>query len=390
LLGWSLTLRRRGHDVWLLGNQAIRAFAEREKFPFVDCDTPLLGGKPLESRSQSRLKVLRHFRLAGVDLLRRVYDAIAQSHLPGQTVMAAQGWLFGARVAQERLGIPLATVHLQPVSFRSIYEPGLLPGALGRGCRGLIQHLITRLVDRWFGHELNRFRDELGLAPVRGILSRWWRSPQLVLGMFPAWFAAPQPDWPAQTVLTGFPRFDEMEPPPNLDEVNAFLDAGKPPLVISSPTLFTTGADYLSLSAEIAQRVGRRAVLLSMKAETPAAALPAGVRYFGFVPLNRILPRAAAFIHHGGMGSIGQALAAGVPQLTVPRFLDQPNNSRHLQRLGVSVLLPPRDYRPDRVAERLGPLLESTDVRARCAEYVELCRQEATFDTASAALERLL
>ena len=34
-------------------------------------------------------------------------------------------------------------------------------------------------------------------------MGTWWNSPQLVLALFPEWFAPPQADWPAQTRKTG-------------------------------------------------------------------------------------------------------------------------------------------------------------------------------------------
>ena len=54
---------------------------------------------------------------------------------------------------------------------------------------------------------LNRVRAGLGLSPVRRVF-RWWLSPDLVIGLFPGWYAAPQPDWPPQLRLAGFGRFD--------------------------------------------------------------------------------------------------------------------------------------------------------------------------------------
>jgi rhamnosyltransferase subunit B len=44
--------------------------------------------------------------------------------------------------------------------------------------------------------------------------------------MFPEWYAPPQPDWPPQTVLTGFPLFDERGLGPIPAEVSDFLAEG--------------------------------------------------------------------------------------------------------------------------------------------------------------------
>ena len=58
----------------------------------------------------------------------RVYAAIEKLYEPGRTVVAAGSLVLGARIAQEKLGITLASVHLAPSMFRSIDLPPVLPG----------------------------------------------------------------------------------------------------------------------------------------------------------------------------------------------------------------------------------------------------------------------
>ena len=388
-VGWGRVLQQRGHEVVFLGSANARSPAEREGFAFVDLECAgFAAGEP--SWPTTTLQQLRKAMREGAGLTRRVYEKIAQWHLPGATAVAAQGWLSGARIAQEHLGVPLASVHLQPLMFGKLHEPGRLPEPLGYWCRRLRQRLVWKLLDYGVGREVRAFRRSLGLPAMRETMWDWWRSPQLVLGMFPNWFACPRADWPPQTRLVGFPQFDQLEAGHDFQELEEFLAAGSPPLVFSSPTLVKDDADYFATSAEIARRLGRRAILLSWQRPTMAAALPSGVRHFGFVPLGRLLPRAAALVHHGGMGSLSQALAAGIPQLVVPRFLDQPDNARHLERLGVSCTLRPRQYRAELAADRLAALLESATVRDRCRHYARLSRGMDAYGKATAALEQLL
>jgi hypothetical protein len=140
-------------------------------------------------------------------------------------VVAASGLAFGARIAHEKLGLPLATVHLQPVVFRSVRRPAVFgfPDVLGflpRPLRGPYLRAADRFViDPPLAPAVNAFRAGLGLPPVSRLLHRWMHSPQLVIGLFPEWFAAPQPDWPPNVHLTGFPLYDERdsrEPQPEL------------------------------------------------------------------------------------------------------------------------------------------------------------------------------
>ncbi|MBO0698180.1 MAG: hypothetical protein J2P46_07285, partial [Zavarzinella sp.] len=100
-------------------------------------------------------------------------------------------------------------------------------------------------------------------------------------------------------------------------------------------------------------------------------------------------PRAAAIVHHGGIGTAFQGLAAGVPQLIVPVFLDQPDNGRRLERLGVAATVRRGTYRRREVTRKLDRLLRSADVAARCREYAARCREGNAAEQASAALERL-
>jgi hypothetical protein len=65
--------------------------------------------------------------------------------------------------------------------------------------------------------------------------------------------------------------------------------------------------------------------------------LPPNVRTVGRVPLNEVLPHAAAFIHHSGAGSVLGGLAAGVPQLANPGAGDRRHNAELLAKRGAGL-----------------------------------------------------
>ena len=94
------------------------------------------------------------------------------------------------------------------------------------------------------------------------------------------------------------------------------------------------------------------------------------------MPLSRILNRAAALVHHGGIGTAAQGLAAGIPQLVMPMSFDQPDNTSRLGRLGVAKTVWPRAFKGPAVAEALDALLQSDTVRARCRELAERMKRE--------------
>jgi UDP:flavonoid glycosyltransferase YjiC (YdhE family) len=386
-IGLGKALKARGHDVTVIGSGA--GAARREGLGWADLD-----GAAGESRQSADAAAVRKAGFLGslvpraVEYMRSAYRLIAERHEPGRTVVVSQGWLFGARIAQEKLGVPLATVFLQPLLFGSAHDIPGVPAWLPRWLPRLTNALIERSVDWPLAAAVDAFRAELGLPRAARPLMRWWRSPDLVLGFFPEWYSRPQPDWPAQTLLGGFPLYDAPGAGPN-PELEEFLADGEPPLVFSQAWLVKDAKNYFASSVAVARALGRRAVLLTAHPEQLPRRLPPGVRHFGFVPLSTLLPRAAAIVHHGGMGTLSQALAAGVPQVTVPVILDQFDNSRRLLRLGVSANLRSAAYRPAPVARLLRGLLESPGVLRRCRHYADLQRADRPFERACRAVERL-
>jgi UDP:flavonoid glycosyltransferase YjiC (YdhE family) len=383
-------LRARGHDVTVLGNGYFRDVVEKEALGFVEvCSAE----EHLErARQRNNWDVRRSFREGGKNLLEdmpRVYEAVAAHYVAGETVVAAAGMMFGARIAQEKLGVPLATVHLSPLSFRSAHDKVTWPRWAPLALRQALFWALDRAIDRHFGAAINAFRSRLGLPPASRVLTRWWNSPQLVLGLFPDWLSAPLPDWPANTVLTGFPLHDAPGPFGGERELDQFLAAGGPPLVFSHSSAVLDARRFFTASITVPQALGCRAVLLTPHAEQVPRLLPSGVCHFPFVPHSRLLPRAAALVHHGGIGTAFQALAAGIPQLIVPIFLDQPDNGRRFTQLGVAAAVGAGTYRPREVSRKLDHLLGSGAVFDRCREYARRCREANAAETACVALEEL-
>jgi UDP:flavonoid glycosyltransferase YjiC (YdhE family) len=193
-----------------------------------------------------------------------------------------------------------------------------------------------------------------------------------------------------QTLLAGFPLFDELKPVERQAELDAFLSAGSPTLVFSESTLSSnSGENPFTAALQVCDRLKMRAILLTTNPGSVPANLPATIGYFGYVPLSRFLSRCAAFIHHGGLGSLSQGLAAGVPQLTIPRFMDQPDNSRRLERLGVSKNVSPKRLSVDELTFQLRLLLHSQVVQQRCAHYRQRLAASPAFLTACEAVEQI-
>jgi UDP:flavonoid glycosyltransferase YjiC (YdhE family) len=106
--------------------------------------------------------------------------------------------------------------------------------------------------------------------------------------------------------------------------------------------------------------------LLTRFPEQVPATLPGGVRHVDFVPFRWLLTRSSLLVHHGGIGSMSQALAGGVPQVIMPMGFDQCDNATRVERLGVGRGLPPKRFRGPALADMIRGLIDDPVVTARC------------------------
>lgn len=323
--------------------------------------------------------------------LKRHYEVHA-AHAGQQDVVGlANVFGFGALLAQEKFGLPVITVHLQPAVLWSDHEPPALPGLFGpRWLKAWLYRFAERFV---IGPVvlpfLNPWRRELGLPPIKRVMS-WWNSPFGVLCLFPDWFAAPQVDWPSNLLQTDFPLWNHQSNDPLPPAVETFLDSGTPPLVFTPGTANLHGRSFFEAALQACRTLDRRGIFLTPFAEQIPSNLPAAVAHFPYVPLDRVLPRAAAFIHHGGIGSMSQAMLAGIPQVLMPLAHDQFDNAARVARLGVGSFIPAPRFSGPRLTATLRPLLDSPAVAANCRELSQrLASRDGLRRSADAILQHL-
>jgi rhamnosyltransferase subunit B len=380
-------LRARGHRPVIMANAHFQSLATGAGLGFIPLGTAeayerLVANPDLWHPSRGFQVLVRE---AIAPYIRPLVE-IVSSFDPAETVIAASGFLYGARIAHEKLGTPYVTLHLQPALFRSAYDTPAMgsfffPGWWPRWLKRLyFRFLDAALVDRAIAPHVNPVRAEWGLPPQRHFIGDCFHAPQASIGLFPDWFAPPQPDWPAQIRLTGFIH-DEGEPEELPAAAQAFLAAGDPPLVFTAGTAMRHGERFFAAAVAAAQQLGRRSLLLTRHRQQLPPSLPPGVQHFDYLPFRQLLPHAAALISHGGIGTLAQGLAAGIPQLLMPMSHDQPDNARRLQQLGAGSWLSPRDFTGRAVARQLAALLDSRAVRSRC----RVLAQRIDFSQAMAA-----
>jgi rhamnosyltransferase subunit B len=327
--------------------------------------------------------------------LRESYEDLARA-CRGADLLVTHPLTFAGPLLAEKEGLPWASTALSPMTQFSAFDPPLFPAAswmrwmrkLGVGAYRLVFRIPRAIARRW-EEPLRVFRAELGLRPTQA-LAQFERqySPRLHLALFSSVLAAPQPDWPANTVICGFPRYDgATRDARRQSELEAFLAAGEPPLVfgLGSSAVMIAGA-FWRAAMEASQALGRRALLLTGSA-AGLGTLPSTIRAFDYLPYSAVFPRAAATVHSAGIGTLAQALAAGRPQLVVPVAFDQPDNARRAVALGLARAIPFKKASGRAMARALDALLAAPAYASRARKIGEWVTHEDGARNAAAALE---
>jgi rhamnosyltransferase subunit B len=391
MLGLAIELRKRGHEVTFATNGHYENVIRDNSLPFES-----LGDEDEFIKCVSNpdlwnpLKAFPHLFDALKAVLPRQYEIHKRLAASGPIVSITNCLGLGALMAQDILKIPVVTVHLQPaVLWSDIDPPSLLEINGPRWFRGLLLRAGERFaIDPVVCPFMNRWRSQHNLPPIRKTM-RWWNSPFGVLCMFPQWYAKPQSDWPSNLIQTDFPlwnnRSDQM-----LDiEVESFLASGDAPIVFTPGSGNIHGRSFFQSAVEACVALGRRAILLSEFGEHIPKSLPQGIVHFSYVPLEQLLPRCAAFVHHGGIGSASQAILAGIPQLLTPLAHDQFDNAHRAKTFGISETIPMNKLNPRKLKSALSSLLATPSILNKCKDYSVRLQSRDGLTRSAIAIEEL-
>jgi UDP:flavonoid glycosyltransferase YjiC (YdhE family) len=391
-IGLGMALRARGHEVVFLINGYFEELVRRHGFAYQQFGEAKefldAAGHPDLWHPRKALALIAKRFIA--PYCRKHFDLIAEMHTPGSVVLTSCLGA-GALIAQDKLGIPVISVHLQPSVIWSDIAPPELPGTFGPRWLRMLQYRVAEawLIPRWLGKPINRVRADLQLPPVDHVL-QWWHSRGGSLCLFPRWYCPPQADWPQPLLQAGFPLWDDGQEQPLGDDVQRFLDQGEPPIAFTPGSANMFGERFFRESLAACQRLGKRAILLTKFPDQVPAALPDTAAAFAYVPFRQLLPRCAAVVHHGGIGTTAQGIKAGVPQLIMALAHDQYDNGQRIRSLGLGDWLPSRQYRARRVAQRLQSVLDSPEILARAAAVQQQTAADGLADAAQFLEEHLM
>ncbi|WP_374567681.1 glycosyltransferase [Ideonella sp.] len=379
-------LVRRGHQVTLLSQAPYEGQSLAEGVPFQSVADTAAHERtlkhPLLWHPLHGFGVLwRHLAVPAIGPTCEILGELAHgSAQEGLTVLASP-LAAGARFARERWPgrVRLLSGYTAPMGLRSIEDPMFL-GAwqIPNWAPPPLRRALWHLLDRWklepmSQPALRRWQREWQTPSIQtSAFGDWLHSPDGGVALYPEEFASVPMNWRQRGVVqTGFPLFEPSQVPSQPAALAEFTSRHPRYVLVYPGSAAAAAARFTDLVLPACRQLGLAAIVLSphLHRDSHQGIQEASdVLAIEQAPLGQLLSGAAAFVHHGGIGSVAQALRHRVPQLVLASAYDQFENGSRVARLRAGDWMPLRHASTTKVAGRLGnqlspPTLTALDSR---------------------------
>lgn len=372
-------LQARGHDVRLAVNPAMLPAVVNAGLRAVPC------GKPYgEVEARAEAAFFDDWNAVSIADPRQLWNDLHIEVTYHDLLCICQDadLLVGSCLAEplvhERLGVPWVTIVLQPMLFDVRAAPTDEPPPRSG-----------------FRDFLNEVRTRLGLRAAAGGAD-WDCSKELVLLASSRHFSEPHFASFPQARMTGFWFDDDVvgwQPDPALA---VFLESGPAPLLLSFGSVpVPRVSELLEMHLQACRMVNRRLLIQRGWADLRPDALDVPAvsdshLFIDYVPHSWLLPRVAAVINHGGIGTLAQALRCGCPVLVEPYHHDQFFNARRVLALQAGTAVYPHRLTADRLAQSLEQRVLTPQTREQVSRLAARLREEDGLATACELIEQQL
>jgi len=263
-------------------------------------------------------------------------------------------------------------------AFHQLWFPAPPPWLpIGKGMYNQLTHHVVRQLLWQFGPPLlnKAWQNVFGEPPLPYSVSKQ-RLPTLYC-YSPA--VVPKPsDWDDDQHVTGYWFLDreaDWRPPADLVD---FLQSGPLPVYIGFGSMSNRKPEEVTdIVLQALRHSGQRGVLVTGWGGLSNADLPDDVFKLDSIAHDWLFPQTSAIIHHGGAGTTGAGLRAGVPSIIVPFFADQPFWSQRVYALGVGPRpIPLKRLSVARLAEAITVATSDTEMQRRAAALSQQIRAE--------------
>ena len=282
---------------------------------------------------------------------------------------------------------PIPTIY--PIS--EFPNPAIAPiGAFGTLLNRL-SYTLTARADIVSMREINDFRQKtLGLPGRKAGIYAYKNGDADIPIVYPVSSALfpGVTSWNGRVFLPGFFYLDEKTRTLP-QEAERFLAEGKAPVIITFSSMPLQRPEMFreKLLGALRQSGDRAVILMGMSGLVFEQS--DGILALESAPHSLLLPRAKGIVHHGGVGTMAEALRSGVPQLIIPFSVDQPFWANRLSKLGCA--LPPLRENTLRREDLISAFVRMDDpnIIAKARQIQEAVCAENGVENAAKYLENL-
>jgi rhamnosyltransferase subunit B len=292
------------------------------------------------------LRAKRADAVIGSNLSYGLFWAAAEQRVPAVMIAATQISWITRRAPLQCLDFPI--------------PDRILPHAVGA-----VRAIAVWLADHW----LRSVARTVGATAIDPSLTAIEANVDLHLGMWPELLRPPSAGDAANTRACGFARAGHLgTAAPGLSaELEAFLAAGRPPVVIALGSIYSLGSDDLVAdAAEACRELGERCVIVGPAPR--ARALPAGTLVVPYATYHLLFPRALALVIHGGAGTTGESLKSRRPAVMCPLGFDQFGLAWQVEALGAGLRVAKKGRSRAKILDALRTARDDVALTARAAE----------------------
>lgn len=366
-------LQKSGKNVIFLSNAYYSKFIENEGLDFESVGTKGEYEKGMHAsgfgQTQKGNKVL--LKETVLPSIKRQFDVVKSiSRSSSNLKVVVPGATNGAFMAAEKFDLDVVKVLFSPLYTSQYFsKPKLFS------------------VNSPYGFEMramNSVRNELGLTKLK-CFSQTLEKERCAVGLYPEWFVGGSGLLHPKVQPTSFTLFQ----PGSVSEqekFDGFVKAFGPPIIFTTGTATEPSAGFFNESQLICEKLGLPGVFIGNFSETNN--FPSYICTLRSIEMQKSLPKSRLIIHHGGIGTMVQAMRAEIPQIIVPRVNDQFYNASRAAAFGSSGVILPKKYRADHVISVMRNLIYTEKLqvmRRELATEMRLqkgCTQAANIITA--------
>ncbi|WP_167568641.1 glycosyltransferase [Brevibacillus migulae] len=342
-VGVGKELKKRGHEVWFLGNKLNQSLVESAGLAFHEIGWDKFPEMFMEEMASD---ILAFVKKTPVDLV--LCDS-------AQSAPAFVAEKMGIKWASFQTTVPLPDHQI--------------PG----------NPLVNQKMRRKYMKELNQVREGLGLPPLeddrrsRGDYAGL--SPHLHLVMVLPHMVSPDlPSLPPSARIVGpcgqqesAPAIRRRENLPN-EQTTIVICASSSPRIEYRHIIERYKMASIAAFAEQPCRL----FVAENQAYTGKEKLPSNVCWRTDHPNHHeLMPVADVVVTHGGCGTLQTAMRYGVPMVIIPLGADHPRLAERCRELGVAIVIPPEEVSPASIREAVLTIKNNSSFQAKAFQLAQ-------------------